>query len=157
MVKVGAIPRNLFYPALCFLLVLGYMLLNFAWAAKAQQNNQSSPQAVYSKEQADTGSKLYSQHCASCHGAKLQGVAGPPLGGAAFEAKWLNGKKTADDLYYIMHTQMPLNAPGSLKESEYLDILAFVLQQNGYPAGKNALSTKELKDIKLTKPQKAGK
>lgn len=155
MLAVRSISALKFRPLLAGL-ALG-LVFSFGLGAQPKSSGQSATKAVYTQQQADAGAKLYSQHCAACHGAKLQGVSGPPLGGAAFAAKWLGGNHTADDLYYIMHTQMPLNAPGSLKESEYLDILAFVLQQNGFPAGKNALSIKELKDIKLTKPQKASK
>ncbi|MER3483406.1 MAG: cytochrome C [Meiothermus sp.] len=104
------------------------------------------------RPKATTGKAQYSQNCAGCHGANLQGGAGPALKGSSFTAKWANGSKTVDDLYYIIHTQMPLNAPGSLKESQYLAITAYILQQNGYKAGKTALSSKNLKSIKLTKP-----
>jgi hypothetical protein len=34
---------------------------------------------------------------------------------------------------------MPFNAPGSLSDSVYLDVLAFVLRENGYPAGNEEL------------------
>lgn len=46
---------------------------------------------------------------------------------------------------------MPLSAPGSLTQKQYLDVTAFILSKDGYQAGKAALSTKNLK-AKLTAP-----
>ena len=34
---------------------------------------------------------------------------------------------------------MPEDAPGSLSENEVLDIVAYVLQTNGFPAGDKAI------------------
>jgi hypothetical protein len=34
---------------------------------------------------------------------------------------------------------MPYDNPASLTLDEYLDVVAFVLQRNGYPAGESAL------------------
>jgi hypothetical protein len=34
-----------------------------------------------------------------------------------------------------MRKEMPTNRPGSLATTTYLDLLAFILQQNGYPGG----------------------
>lgn len=143
MLKTGHIASHLF----CALLGLG---LCFNLGALAQQK--SSSQGVYTKFQAEAGAKVYSQYCAGCHGAKLQGGAGPALSGDSFAKRWESGGKTADDLYSIIHTQMPKNAPGSLKEEQYLDVLAYILQENGYKAGGKALSSKDLKGIKLSKP-----
>lgn len=103
---------------------------------------------VYTVAQAAAGSALYAANCSQCHGQSLEGISGPPLAGKAFTDKW-NGH-TADDLYYIMSTQMPLNAPGSLKPDEYLELVAYVLQQNKYPAGSTALTAATLKNVKIT-------
>ncbi len=35
---------------------------------------------------------------------------------------------------------MPADAPKSLKDEEYADIIAFLLSKNGYPAGQAELS-----------------
>lgn len=105
----------------------------------------------FTAAQAAQGQAIYTNHCASCHGAKLQGGAGPALSGSTFASTWESGGKTADDLYYIIHTQMPLTAPGSLSEAQYLSVTAYILQQNGYKPGNVALSSKNLKSVKLAK------
>jgi hypothetical protein len=35
---------------------------------------------------------------------------------------------------------MPATQPGSLEHDDYVQIMAFLLQQNGYPAGSRALA-----------------
>jgi mono/diheme cytochrome c family protein len=107
---------------------------------------------VYTAAQAAAGAKLFSADCAQCHGQKLEGIAGPALAGKAFLDKWSG--QTADDLHYVMSTQMPLTAPGSLKPDEYLDLVAYVLQQNGYAPGSDPLTAAKLKGIKIAPQSK---
>lgn len=104
--------------------------------------------AVYTADQAAQGAKLFSASCAGCHGANLEGVAAPPLAGSAFMGNWKG--KGADDLYYVISKQMPLDNPGGLKPGEYTAILAFVLQKNGYPAGTTPLDPAKLAQITIT-------
>ena len=44
------------------------------------------------------------------------------------------------DLYDRIRTSMPQNAPGSLKAEQNADVLAFILQKNGFPAGAQDLA-----------------
>jgi mono/diheme cytochrome c family protein len=104
--------------------------------------------AVYTAAQATQGAALFANSCAGCHGQNLEGTAAPALSGAAFMRSW-NGK-SADDLFYTISHDMPLDNPGSLKPDEYLSILSFVLQKNGYPAGTSPLSASQLKQITIT-------
>ena len=104
--------------------------------------------AVYSQTQASAGSTLFSTSCAGCHGANLEGVAAPPLTGAAFMRKWTG--KSVDDLFYIISHDMPADNPASLKQDEYVAILAFILSKNGYPAGSTALDATKLKGITIS-------
>jgi hypothetical protein len=68
-----------------------------------------------------------------------------------FLSRWADGQHTLDDLFYIVRTQMPYSAPGSLAKQQYADVVAFVLQMNGYPAGEAELtpSAAALKKITL--------
>lgn len=102
---------------------------------------------VYTAAQAAAGSTLYDAQCSQCHGHALEGISGPPLAGKPFIDKW-NGN-TADDLFYIVSTEMPLSAPASLKPDEYLELVTYVLQQNKYPAGSTPLTLAGLKNVKI--------
>jgi mono/diheme cytochrome c family protein len=101
---------------------------------------QNSPTVAgwYTAAQAANGAKAYQKTCAGCHGAKLQGGMGPALVGRQF---WLNyaGKK-ASTLWSDVHTTMPMSAPGSVSAKRSVDIVAYLLQKNGVPAGKTPLN-----------------
>lgn len=97
---------------------------------------------VYTEPQAARGDELYQQNCAACHGAQLQGSPAAPLTGPAFSGRWEDGKHTLDDLYYIIRSLMPNNAPGSLTRAQYADIVAYILKVNRYPAGESELAPK---------------
>jgi len=98
--------------------------------------------AVYTTTQSARGEEAYQQYCAACHGARLQGVPAAPLTGEAFRGRWEDGKHTLDDLYYIIRSLMPNNAPGSLSKAQYADIVAYILKTNNYPAGEVELVPK---------------
>lgn len=114
-------------------------------AARAEQP------AYYNEAQAARGAAVYEQHCMTCHGAQLQGNPAAPLTGSVFQSRWLDGQHTADDLYYIMKSQMPQSAPGSLTKQQYVEVLSFVLKANGFPAGEPELEPRAaaLRGLKL--------
>jgi mono/diheme cytochrome c family protein len=93
--------------------------------------------ALYTKAQAATGAKAFAASCASCHGAKLQGVTAPSLKGPNSP---ITGIRTVGAVYTFASTQMPLGKPGSLSPTTYAAIVAYLLQQNGHPAGTHALT-----------------
>lgn len=109
---------------------MGALLACVAWAAEADNAD-----GVYSDAQAQRGESVYQQYCAACHGASLQGNPAAPLTGPAFRARWEDGKHTLDDLFFIVRSLMPNNAPGSLSKAQYADVVAYILKINGYPAG----------------------
>lgn len=98
--------------------------------------------AVYSEPQAVRGEALFQEHCAACHGARLEGNPAVALTGPAFRARWEDGTHTLDDFYYIIRTLMPYSAPGSLSRPQYADIVAYILKVNAYPAGDKELEPK---------------
>jgi alcohol dehydrogenase (cytochrome c) len=87
----------------------------------------------YTAPQVSQGRWEFSQKCAVCHGAQLQGGGAPALKGTAFNQRW-NGKKLSD-FYNFVHEDMPLGLGASLPSQEYADIVAFLLAQSGLPAG----------------------
>jgi|KBSMisStaDraftv2_1062788.scaffolds.fasta_scaffold09232_3 PQQ-dependent dehydrogenase (methanol/ethanol family) len=90
----------------------------------------------------------YSQQCAVCHGAQLQGTGAPALKGREFAAQW-NGRKL-DELYTYVHKNMPLGRGAVLPSQEYADIVAYILAQSGLPAGNERFTPKTPMDRVLT-------
>ena len=82
----------------------------------------------------------------------LEGVAAPALKGPAFGDMANAQSLTADALLDVISNTMPQSDPGSLKPEEFAAVTAYILQQNGYPAGTTALAKDEagLKDAKIT-------
>jgi len=104
----------------------------------AAAHAQSTP-GLFSETQAMRGEGVYRQHCSTCHGVRLEGNPAAPLTGAAFRSRWEDGQHTLDDLFYIVRSLMPNNAPGSLGKAQYTDVVAYILKINGYPAGESEL------------------
>jgi alcohol dehydrogenase (cytochrome c) len=82
-----------------------------------------------------SGAKAYAEHCAACHGPNFGGgvgpSVGPPLRGAAFEAKWKAAAPGAF-LAYIRQT-MPLNQPGGLDDATYAAVSDYIRAANHLP------------------------
>jgi mono/diheme cytochrome c family protein len=90
--------------------------------------------AAYTEEQADRGDDAYEDNCAGCHGATLGGEGeAPGLIGSGFRTRWFS--ETALTFFAYISTSMPQQAPGTLEPQTYADIMAYILQRNGYPGG----------------------
>ncbi len=96
-----------------------------------------SPPALYTDAQAKVGFAKFLGNCAMCHGAHLEGRSGPSLKGP----NWANAKAdyTVGEVFTVVSQQMPATSPGSLEHADYEQIMAYLLQQNGYPAGSKPL------------------
>ncbi len=101
-------------------------------------------EGVYTEDQAKRGENLYNSSCSSCHRADLSGYDGA-LKGARFIERW--AEDSLDSLYANIKATMPRNNPGSLTADNYLNIVAYVLQQNSFPAGSADLKPDTLKRI----------
>ncbi|HWY62383.1 MAG TPA: cytochrome c [Rhizomicrobium sp.] len=108
--------------------------------------------ALYTASQASAGGAVFAQQCATCHGANLEGVAGPALKGPVFHQMAAAQNLNAQSLLMVISQSMPQDNPGSLTPPQYAALVAFILQQNGYPAGAADLSadTPNLKDLPLS-------
>lgn len=91
----------------------------------------------YTPQQAAAGAKAYRKTCANCHGGALQGGMGPALVGKPFWQAY--GGKKVSTLWLAVHTQMPMMAPNSVPAMNSINIMAFLLQKNGVPAGTTPL------------------
>ena len=113
---------------------------------------QPAKPALYTADQATAGAAVYAQSCAACHGQQMEGVAAPALKGSAFGEMATAQGLTAQTLLDVIANTMPQSDPGSLKPEENNAVTAYILQQNGYPAGTTALANGAagLKDAKVT-------
>jgi len=102
----------------------------------------------YTRAQAASGAAVYTATCQQCHGVNLQGQAGPGLVGAAF-SNYVGKHGTAASLEDFIAKQMPADKPGSLTQQQYLDVTAFLLSRNGYPAGDVPLTKSTLAQVAL--------
>ena len=102
-------------------------------------SGQELKQASFSADQAARGSELYQQNCAACHLANLTGsFEAPNLADTGFRGNWAN--RRVDEFVDMLQRTMPPQAPGSLDQSQYLDISAFLLEANNISASATALS-----------------
>src|SRR5262249_38541238 len=108
--------------------------------ARAQKAPESTWDGVYTEAQAQRGKAAYSASCASCHGEGLLAKRGgdiPSLTGEDFEFNWYN--QTVADRFERIRATMPPASKGSLTGQVVADILAYILQFNGYPPGNGEL------------------
>src|SRR5688572_7648553 len=93
---------------------------------------------AYTEAQAARGKEVYSTRCVGCHNRDLSGSrTGPPLMGAVFMGKW--DSQVLQRVYRIIRETMPRNDPGTLDDQTAVDLLALILQSNGFPAGSGEL------------------
>jgi mono/diheme cytochrome c family protein len=95
-------------------------------------------QGVYTAAQADRGKTTFLTACIRCHGADLAGTTAPALKGDRFQSSW--GGDTIESLFAKIRDTMPPNFGTILDDQAKLDIVTFILQTNGYPAGADELA-----------------
>ncbi|MDA0280832.1 MAG: PQQ-binding-like beta-propeller repeat protein [Proteobacteria bacterium] len=94
---------------------------------------QQLQQANFEAGQAQRGELLYQQNCAACHLADLSGsFEAPNLADNSFRNNWSN--RGMQEFLDMLRRTMPPQAPGSLNESQYQDVSAFLLSANSIPA-----------------------
>ncbi len=106
-------------------------------------------EAHFTDQQASDGQAVYKQNCAMCHGTSLQGGAGPALAGDKFSSSLQFSKMSATQLFDFISKHMPKNNPGELGHDKYVQVFAYILSKNGFPAGDTQLDEKELKKVDL--------
>ena len=115
------------------------------------------------------GAQLYAEQCASCHGAKLEGVRDPNLpqgGGLALiggrgTLNTPNFKQTvesywpyASTLFDYITRAMPYTAPGSLKPDEVYALTEFILAEGNIVPKTAVMDAKSLAKVQM--PNKDG-
>ena len=106
---------------------------------------------VFTDEQAGRGRLAFSQHCAACHGAALQGGEAKALSGDRFWSDWTD--TSVDYLLGQISRNMPGSEDGSLAGTltpgTYADIVAHILKTNGFPAGARELTASSIARVAI--------
>ena len=110
--------------------------------AKTTVDPNSTLSGVYTKAQATRGRYVYLGACTNCHDASTHS-------GTVF-AQWWKGKQLSELYQYILE-RMPKNDPGTLAEEDVADVVAYLLQLNQMPVGKNEIypSVDSLKKFRI--------
>jgi quinoprotein glucose dehydrogenase len=113
---------------------------------------------IYTEPQAQRGRGFYAEHCASCHGANLEGAEHRALKGDRFWATWQD--TTVDRLLTHVSTNMPHSEDGSLKGTlgsrVYTDIVAHILSSNEFPAGGVELAESSAAGVRIIRKDGSG-
>jgi len=80
--------------------------------------------------QAERGQGIYKEKCGVCHIPES-------FTGLGFRSAWAGN--TVGELYRFMVATMPQDTPGTLHPEEYADVLAYIFQVMGMPAGTEPL------------------
>jgi mono/diheme cytochrome c family protein len=91
-------------------------------------------QGVYTTVQAERGKAAYDTSCVRCHGADLGGTSAPSLKGERFMDTW--GGENLSRLFEKIRDTMPPLFGTFVSDDAKMDIVGYILQTNGYPAGK---------------------
>jgi mono/diheme cytochrome c family protein len=86
---------------------------------------------LFTEEQSSRGRAAFRATCAECHYSS-------EFRDAKFKFKW--GRRTVAELYRDIVENMPDDAPGSLPPQQYVDVVTYILQLNGFPAGPRELT-----------------
>ena len=113
------------------------LLLCAAFVARVNgADQQTTRDKVYAKAQATRGGELYVKHCERCHDpAKVpEGKKpGPPTVGPKFMEVWVD--RTLGELFGSILNTMPSDGSLVLTADQTLDLVAHLLQLNGFPEG----------------------
>ena len=109
---------------------------------------------VYTKAQADGAKAQFEKLCADCHAFTVAAKKKPkdlPLGDEPFFESW-SGRPLSEMISIIALT-MPNDGSAVVTDQEAIDLVAYILQQNGFPAGSKPLS-KDTASAVIERPKK---
>ena len=111
---------------------------------EAEDVSRTVQDGVYSKAQASRGRNAYQRLCRTCHETK------------EFEAGYMEtwSGRTAFDLFDMLRTTMPEEAPGIGGSEGYTDIVAYMFRLSELPPGEEDMKSDEeaLKLIRIEGP-----
>lgn len=116
-------------------LSLGFAVLANLWAGAAGAQvvaavatvTETPPEigAWYTDAQADRGERNYPNTCGGCHGTNMIEI--------------FSLYEDASRYFRFVSGSMPGDNPGGLPTEDYLDIIAYLMREIGFPAGPNEL------------------
>lgn len=121
-------------------------LLMFATAvifgAPALAQEKTVKDGVFTQAQVDAGKAVYDSSCKNCHNMRFY---------RDTLRSWSN-----QPLLYLWENilgTMPADNPGSLMLDEYTDVIAYILNENGFPTGETKLDPDaNMGDIDIVSP-----
>lgn len=119
-----------------------------AFASNFVQAQQTTLDGVYTSTQAQRGGRTYTRICAECHEGGEPDA--DPLFGPEFVDRWREAPLAF--LYGFYSKNMPGDEPGTLGTPVYQDVMAYLLQENGYPAGSKEIKEDAMADVLLVGP-----
>src|SRR2546425_736307 len=128
-----------------------FLLLTLAAMAAFAQDSKIW-NGVFTAAQADRGKAAFEHDCVNCHIKDLNGsTRGPALKGDRFMLNWQD--TTVDSLFTKIRFSMPATYPETVPDDVKLDIVAYLLQSNGFPVGTAELKQDEdaLESIQIAK------
>ena len=101
---------------------------------------------VYTMAQAERGEGIYLERCGVCHIPAF-------FTGLGFRSAWAGN--TVGELYRFIAATMPQDTPGTMLPDEYADVLAYIFQVMGMPAGTEPLPAdfRELNTHRIALPR----
>lgn len=113
-------------------------------AEKTAEPARSIWDGVFTEGQAKRGERVYTGPCSRCHGYRLDGAPDdpdmyptPPIGGRKFLRNWRG--RSLGALFDYTRATMPENNPGYLTDEEFTEVIAYMLEMSGVPAGDELL------------------
>jgi ankyrin repeat protein len=111
---------------------------------------------VFSDAQVKRGQEVYRRACSACHLDTLRGDAvSPTVVGPDFMNRYAGS--TVQEMISAIRASMPQNAPDSLGDQGYVDLIGYLLSANGSPSGPRDLpiDVNELGRILVTTPSQS--
>jgi polar amino acid transport system substrate-binding protein len=125
--------------------IAGALAFSVMATVRAQQPTVSPAKlvtsGVFTTAQALRGKETYQAYCSSCHQDDLSGgvLFGDEQAPALIDKAFMAGRDMSNVLQAV-RMAMPADAPGILPAQAYLDVIAYILEQNSMPPGDDELT-----------------
>jgi mono/diheme cytochrome c family protein len=100
--------------------------------AEEEESDPTTADGIFTVAQADRGEELFLNVCSECHDSADWTEPG-------FRGRWED--QSVFQLWYYINDRMPYDNPWSLSRQQVTDVLTYILQLNGLPAGEVELAT----------------